>query len=401
MATVTWGPVNRELGFSYAILNDSYAAGCGALAIGAIILVPFSLKLGRRPIYIFSTAAQCGLSVWLARMQNVADLMAPNVLTCIVGALAEVLVQMTVADIYFVHQRGRANTAYYWIMTVGTSLSPLAGGYITLSQGWRWVWWWMVILLGCGLIAFVFFYEETMFSRPIDGVAASNARSEHLEDKDPEMPAAREISRTEKEPLENAPVVIDHSIPKKTYWQKLALWSISPIPWGQAAKHSYEPLMILFSFPAVFFMAFEYGVMTACTTVPVTTLSAVMTLPPYNFGAAQIGLMGIPPFIGASVATLTTGPLSDRFALFLAKRNGGIFEPEMRLWLAVAFTLFVPAGLFMFGIGLNNGSHWLLPAFGLGISAFGVVPASSSALTYLTDSYTDVSRLQSRYKRYS
>jgi hypothetical protein len=62
----------------------------------------------------------------------------------------------------------------------------------------------------------------------------------------------------------------------------------------------------------------------------------------------------------------------------------------MRLWLCLAFTPFIPAGLFMFGIGLNNGSHWLLPAFGLGVSACGVVPASSAALTYLTDAYTDV-----------
>lgn len=137
IATVTWAPVNLELGLSYALLNDSYAAGCGALAVGAIILVPFSLKPGRRPIYVLSSAVQCGLSVWLARMQNVADLMGPNVLTCIVGALAEVMVQMTIADIYFVHQRGFANTTYLWVITVGTSLSPLPGGYITSSQGWR------------------------------------------------------------------------------------------------------------------------------------------------------------------------------------------------------------------------------------------------------------------------
>ena len=113
VATVTWGPVNEELGFSYAILNDSYAAGCGALAIGGLFLVPLSLKYGRRPIYILSTAIQCGLCVWLARMVNIADLMGSNVLTCIVGALAEVLVQVTIADIYFVHHRGVANTIYY------------------------------------------------------------------------------------------------------------------------------------------------------------------------------------------------------------------------------------------------------------------------------------------------
>ncbi|KAJ5649954.1 uncharacterized protein N7484_003677, partial [Penicillium longicatenatum] len=394
VATVTWGPVNLELGFSFALLNDSYAAGCGALCIGGVILIPFALKFGRRPVYVFSTAIQCGISVWSAKMQTVADLMLVNVLSCIVGALAEVLVQMTVADVFFVHERGLMNTIYYWFMTVGTTLAPLAGGFITLSQGWRWVWWWMAILLGAGLVGFLFFYEETMFGDlPINGVPVSDIQPpEAMVDKKESIEAAAiegnyapQAVAVQAEAFE-----IDHSIPEKTYLQKLALWSQSPIPFGQLLKHSYQPFLILFSIPAVFFMSVQYGIMTACTTVPVTTLSSVMTLPPYNFGSAQIGLMGIPPFLGTSIGTLVCGPLSDYIALYLARRNNGIFEPEMRLWLSLVFTPFVPAGLFMFGIGLNNGSHWLLPAFGLGICGFGVVPASSAALTYLTDAYTDI-----------
>ncbi|KAJ5240956.1 uncharacterized protein N7469_002547 [Penicillium citrinum] len=394
VATVTWGPLNLELGFSYALLNDSYAAGCGALAIGGIFLIPFALKFGRRPIYVLSTAIQCGISIWSARMQNVADLMLVNILSCIVGALSEVMVQMTVADIYFVHERGLMNTIYYWFMTIGTSLAPLAGGFITLSQGWRWVWWWMAILFGVGLMVFIFFYEETMFAiEPIDGVPINDRGfPKPVSDKDAEALGHEEIdtAKREREPVPYEPVEVDWSIPKKTYLQKLSLWSNSPMSFGQLAKHSYRPFLIMFSIPAVLFMAIEYGVMTACTTVPVTTLSSVMTLPPYNFGSAQIGLMGIPPFVGTCLATIFCGPLSDSIVLYLAKRNGGIYEPEMRLWLCLAFTPLVPAGLFMFGIGLNNGSHWLLPAFGLGVSAFGVVPASSAALTYLTDAYTDI-----------
>ncbi|KAJ5647470.1 hypothetical protein N7490_003842 [Penicillium lividum] len=394
VATVTWGPVNLELGFSYALLNDSYAAGCGALCIGGVILIPFALKFGRRPIYVLSTAVQCGICVWSAKMQTVADLMLVNVISCIVGALAEVLVQMTVADVFFVHERGLMNTIYVWVMTIGTSLSPLAGGYITLSQGWRWVWWWMVIFFGAGLVTFVFLYEETMFSdQSINGVPVSDKLTpEALMNKKEtiEEAAVEETPTSHAVAIRAEAVHIDESIPRKTYLQKLALWSKSPMPFGQLLKHSYQPFLALFSIPAVFFMAVEYGIMTACTTVPVTTLSSVMTLPPYNFGSAQIGLMGIPPFLGTSIGTLICGPLSDYIAIYLAKRKNGIFEPEMRLWLSLIFTPFVPAGLFMFGIGLNNGSHWLLPAFGLGLVGFGVVPACSSALTYLTDSYTDI-----------
>lgn len=395
VATVTWAPVNEELGLSFALLKDSYAAGAGALAIGAIILVPFAIKLGRRPVYVLSTAMQCGLSVWLARMQNVADLMGANILTCFVGALAEVLVQMTVADMYFIHQRGLANTIYYWVMMVGTTLSTVAGGYIVSSQGWRWVWWWLVILLGAGFIVFLFLYDETVFLGSRRNESATRQLSEK---KDSDLPTVEEIPRVEEEPANLATNVdIDYSIPKKTFWQRLALWTISPLPWGQAAKHGYRPLVILLSFPPVFFMAFEYGFFAACTTVPTTTLSAVMPLPPYNFSPRQIGLMSLPRFIGVSLAVLSTGPISDRFAIFIAGRNGGIFEPEMRLWLVLAFIPLVPAGLFMFGIGLYTGSHWLLIAFGLGISSFGVVPASSAALTYLTDGYTDVYLGRTRY----
>ncbi|KAL3463495.1 major facilitator superfamily domain-containing protein [Aspergillus heterothallicus] len=391
--TVTWGPMNLELGFSFGLLNDSYAAGCGALAIGGVILIPFALKFGRRPVYILSIAAQCGISVWSARMQNVADLMLVNILSCIVGALAEVIVQMTVADIYFVHERGLMNTIYFWATTVGVSLAPLAGGYITLSQGWRWVWWWMVILFGVGLAAFVFFYEETMFNPGhIDGVPLhSEGVSDSQPPKSDHEPTMINNPDCEKEfTAPDNEDQIDHTIPKKRYWQRLALWSNSPIPFSDVAKHSYQPFLIMTSIPAVFFMALEYGIMTSCTTVPVTTLSSVMTLPPYNFGSAQIGLMGIPPFLGTCIAAVTYGPLSDRVVIYLARRNGGVFEPEMRLWLCLIFIPFVPAGLFMFGISLNKGAHWLLPAFGLGISAFGVAPASSAALTYLTDAYTDI-----------
>ncbi|KXG51835.1 Major facilitator superfamily domain, general substrate transporter [Penicillium griseofulvum] len=394
VATVTWGSMNIELGFSFALLNDSYAAGCGGLCIGAVILVPFALKFGRRPVYVLSTAVQCGISIWSARMHTVADLMLVNILSCIFGALAEVLVQMTVADVFFVHERGLMNTLYLWAGSVGLSLAPLAGGFVTLSQGWRWVWWWMAILFGAGFIAFFFFYEETMFCVPsIDGIPVADRSAPQPASKKHGLEPSNsngEQNDSAQQPIQIEHVEIDYSIPKKPYSKKLALWSNSSMSFVELLKHSYQPFLIMFSIPAVLFMALEYGFMTACATVPAATLASVMTLPPYNFTSAQIGLMGLAPFIGISLATIVCGPLSDSIALRLAKRNGGVFEPEMRLWLSLIFLPLIPAGLLMFGIGLNNGSHWILPAFGLGINAFGVVPTGSTALTYLTDAYTDI-----------
>lgn len=132
--------MNQELGFSYTILNDSYAIGCGTLAFGAFLLIPFALKYGRRPIYIVSTALQLGVSIWSAKLQTVADIMLINAFSCLLGALAEVICNMTIADVYSVHQRGRMTSFYVWVTNVGGSLAPVAAVYITRSQGWRWVW---------------------------------------------------------------------------------------------------------------------------------------------------------------------------------------------------------------------------------------------------------------------
>ena len=163
--------MNKQLGFSYAILNDSYAVGNGTLCIGAFLLIPFALKYGRRPVYLISTAAQLGISIWSAKLETVADIMLINAFSCGVGALAEVIVQMTVADVFFVHERGVMNSIFVWAQNIGGSLAPVAAGYITVSQGWRWVWWWCAIFFAVALVAYVFMYEETKFDHSaIDGV---------------------------------------------------------------------------------------------------------------------------------------------------------------------------------------------------------------------------------------
>lgn len=324
------------------------------------MLIPFALKYGLRPIYVLSSAAQMAIMIWAARTVTGGDWWGVNALQCWVGSLAETMVQMTVADVFFVHQRGLMNSIYIWASNFGSSLAPVAAGFVTASQGWRWVWWWMAIFFGVVLVAFLLGFEESKFDwtaavihgvPPSPDAASTKSDAEGQADKkqsasDPEKAAPSELSPGE-EPLTS--VQIDPSIPRKTYWQRLSLATTTPGPFMLFARHAYQPFQILFTIPGVAYMSLVYAVLLAWSTVMSAALSTYMILPPYDFNSTQIGLMNLAPFIGNTLGSLICGPLSDWTILRLAKRNNGVYEPEMRLWVFVPFIPFQVAGAFWFG----------------------------------------------------
>lgn len=253
-------------------------------------------------------------------------------------------------------------------------------------------------------IAFVFCYEETKFSNTNGAQSTQSATRDMFQPVSPQKrgreksiaiakdsSVGSDIEAGEVRNVDITKVHVNLSIPAKTYVQRLSLWSSSPGKLSHVVRHAYQPMQVLFTIPAVFYFALVYGVMNAWSTVIVTVLSSWMADPPYNFNPSQIGLMSLPSFIGTTAGTLIAGPLSDWFILYMARKNGGIYEPEMRLWVMLPFIPAVPAGALLFGFGLANGSSVYLLAFAYALTNFGTGPIQSIALTYITDSYTEVS----------
>lgn len=115
----------------------------------------------------------------------------------------------------------------------------------------------------------------------------------------------------------------------------------------------YQPAVILTTFPAIAYTAITYGSLLAWWSILASAEATYLFNPPYNFTAAGVGLMNIAPFIGIIPAILVGGYLNDKSILWLSRRNGGIYEPEMRLWLALPVAITTPAGILMFGVGLS------------------------------------------------
>ena len=105
----------------------------------------------------------------------------------------------------------------------------------------------------------------------------------------------------------------------------------------------------------------------------------------------MVGLSYVSCLLGAFVAFLWTGNLSDWLTIKLARRNKGIMEPEQRLWPFSACVITLPAFLILWGVGAAHKIHW----FGLMVALFGTSCVGTAGISlsvdYLTDSYREVS----------
>ena len=337
-----WGPMIDELGMTVNTLNASAAASYAGLAFGCIFFMPFVHKYGRRPLYIFSAAVQLAGSIWQARTYTAGDVIGSNLVNGLGGAICETVVQITIADIFFVHQHATMNGWYLLITSVGAFLGPVASGYVTDGQGWRWMWWWCVIFLAIQLIVTIFFYEESKFLPPREGVRSQTT--------DMSKEPTTDLTSVDSANKGNiSKIYIDSNIPRKSYRQRLALFTPSDAP---IVRHIYQPFIVLVTFPAITYTAITFGCMLACFAILVTVQAIYLLEPPYNFSPSGVGLMNLPPFIGAFLGFFVGGWLNDKSIMWLAKRNQGIYEPEQRMWMAIPASVFVPAGLLIFGIGL-------------------------------------------------
>lgn len=192
---------------------------------------------------------------------------------------------MTIADIFFVHQRGLKNAVYVWAEQVGSYLAVVAAGFITTGQGWRWVWWWCAIFFGLQFVAFFFGFEESKFihAEPLKAPESSVSSTPvpDGDNKDMEQVDSPSIELGGEKSPQYSLVPIDQDIPRKTYLQKLALTTMSPGTWSEFFRHSWQPFVILVRIPGVLFCACVYAIVLAYSTVQTTALSTIMLDPPY------------------------------------------------------------------------------------------------------------------------
>ena len=148
-----------------------------------------------------------------------------------------------------------------------------------------------------------------------------------------------------------------------------------------------RPFKLLFTQPIVqalaLYMAYLYGLMyLVISSFP--TLWETQYHESIGIGGLNYISLGVGFFLGTQICAR----INDKLYRRLKKQNNNIGQPEFRIPLMFVGSIFVPAGLFIYGWTAQYKTHWIAPNIGTAIFAFGVITGFQCIQTYIVDSYT-------------
>ncbi|WYZ45625.1 hypothetical protein EsH8_VIII_000941 [Colletotrichum jinshuiense] len=174
--------------------------------------------------------------------------------------------------------------------------------------------------------------------------------------------------------------------PAKSFTEQLKPWNgrLNHDKWFKVMLRPF----VLFAYPAVLWSSVVYALSVGWLIVVSESVALIYrNRETYNFDALQTGLVYISPFVGGILGTAVAGKVSDIIVKAMARRNGGLYEPEFRLVMAAPVMVTTVIGLMGFGWSAQERDHWIVPTVFFGLISFGCTLGSTTSITFCVDSY--------------
>jgi MFS family permease len=239
--------------------------------------------------------------------QTYGTLMTARVFQSIGISSGYVVGSAVVVDLFEPQERGAKTGVWTLMVTIGPSIGPLIGAFLTNSRGWRWSLWLCAIINGAELVLYVFTFRETA---SVEGLETGSLSW----------------------------------IPRAMPGRRLRL------------QQFWKPCLFVQS-PAIVISAFAYGITFGFSLVGLTNIEPLAFGALYDFGTVQNGLVFLSVLVGAVIGEQVSGPLSDAIMKRYIKRceqQDKVFRYEHRLIAAIPGYFLSPVGLIIYGVTLHE-----------------------------------------------
>ncbi|OJD20118.1 hypothetical protein ACJ73_08549 [Blastomyces percursus] len=412
-----------ETTFTKAALLTGYHL-CG-VGVAGLLFVPSARVWGKRHLYILGCIVMIFSSAWGgASAGSYNSLLVARVFQGVGLAPYEALVNASVGDLFFVHERGKRMALSNVALFGGSFFTPVIVGKLTVSMGWEWTFNFLAIFSGACLPLVILYAPETAFRRaahlntdfegesrqgtvpsnttaaptnatqPIELDTENNNRSSSQKSREEEMKAEKQESRYEDanghDPGDNEEAARDVIPRKVTYWQSLKPFN------GRKTDESYWKLLFrplpLFLHPGILWACLTQGVLIGWTVFIGVVLAAIFSFPPLWFTDDKVGYLYTGAFIGSIAGLVLSGLLADYSAKLLTKLNRGVYEPEFRIVLVLFQLLFSALGLYGFGYTTADVARfgYVVPDVFFAFVIVGMVMGAVASALYVVDAHRQI-----------
>ncbi|KAJ9604691.1 hypothetical protein H2200_010805 [Cladophialophora chaetospira] len=354
------------------------------MAMGCFTIAPFSVRYGKRPVWLCCMTGFFVCHTWAAASKSYASLLVARLLASWFGGMSEPLSLASLNDLFFLHERGTQNGIQALSLSIGNAVAPIVSGFLIESRGWRWYHWLVVILAGVNWLLIFFLYPETAYARDLHrSMDAAAVTRTDVEDKAPKQEGDSKAEfvtvETSNPATSKRKTFIEGLKPWSGVWEENNLLAAYIRPW------------VVWVYPSFVWGALAFALHVSVIIILISLLPIELGGPPYHFSVSQLGLTYIAQLIGNLIGCYSCGYLNDVLSQWSARRNDGIFEPEMRLPVIMIPAIFGPAGILMFGIGVVKQVHWIVPVIGDAFLGVALTGLPSVVQPYLMDCYYPVS----------
>ncbi|KAJ9139133.1 MFS general substrate transporter [Pleurostoma richardsiae] len=348
-----------------------------AIGVSSLLCNSLAVKIGKRPIYIITALGLMVTCFWAAEAKSFGSLAAARAVQGFCMAPMEALIPASIADIWFVHERGYRTAVFNLGVLGGINLaSPIAGSIIEHGS-------WRICLHAMGgafalqLILTILFMPESAYHRTgvinID-TGAKSVLVDVQEKPDVEHSEGEARPTAESSSEEERKTFLRELLPWNGYYDRTSFWRVL-----------FRPFYVLSS-PMVAWGTLLFTTSISWLVLISITLSQIFSAPPYNFSVGSVGACNLSSFVASLIGTAVAGPLVDGVVKFMARRNKGTFEPEFRLPIVSTLILFTATGFFAWGESLFQQESWPVPVIVcLGLINLGVQLGTTGVVTYVVD----------------
>ncbi|KAJ5783890.1 uncharacterized protein N7518_009567 [Penicillium psychrosexuale] len=370
--------IQDQYSINYSQVNWTVAVPALGLSVGPLIWSSLGEIFGRRAVFLVGTTISLASTIGAAGADSYSGYMVARFFQGFGVSPASTVGMAVVTDLFFDYERGQKLGLWVLAIDAGLLLGPTFGGFLDLVSA-PWINWFNAILFATLLLLELFFMPETLYPRNkmlqqmprLDGNEALPSDVEkQIAGDDTATSMSPETLPSELRRTKNLPFINWRPIPGMRH----------PKPWDSITR-----FVLTFQLSAVviavvgFSFVWYWWVLSVITMVP----AAYPNYTPLIQGLLFLGL-----FLGTVLSEIgCSGRLSDFIVEKLAKRNGNIRVPEMRLWLAYPAILITTVGLVVWGISIDKNYHWMVGQVAFFLFAAGIQIGNTVTSSYIVDCY--------------